>query len=364
MTHHAFSVAWRGEPLAMTRLPVVRKNPWSMVVDYWQGGGTTPLWFIAEPGPNRLDRHHAMALVDPASRTLVGARRWGFEADPLLAGSRPSIADWYELHPPGWFVTAGWALTPALAGMAERDRRGPALGGIEGKVRRRDGEAWILIGGRHFGQVGAPGARYALAIDGKDVATWVAAPAAFFVERIVLPAGTLAGTPGYATLTVRASAADGSATPIRTAIEQFDLQDPDAVMFAFGTGWHESEFSLQRGWLWRWTSDVSTLRIVSARPQPLVVTLRGESPLRYFDRPPTVKLLSGTRVLHTFTPSADFLERVEVPADIPWADGAAELRLETDETFVPDEREGNGDRRRLGVRMYDVTVTSSSAIVR
>jgi hypothetical protein len=335
-----------------------------MIVDYWQGGGTTPLWFIAEPGPNRLDRHHALALVDPASRSLLEERRWGFDADPLLAGSRPSTADWYEVRPPGWFVTSGWALTPALAGMAERDRRGPALGGIEGKVRRRAGEAWILIGGRHFGQAGEPDARYSLAVDGHAVASWTARPDAFFVERIVLPAGTLAGASGYATLAVRAVAADGSARPLRTAIEQFDLQDPDAVMFAFDTGWHESEFSLQRGWLWRWTSDVSTLRVVSARPQPLVVTLRGESPRRYFDRAPTVKLMSGTRVLHTFSPSADFHERVEVPADIAWTGGVAELRVETDLTFVPDEREGNGDRRRLGLRMYDVTVTSSCAIVR
>ncbi|MBL8142410.1 MAG: DUF2723 domain-containing protein [Acidobacteria bacterium] len=364
MTHHAFSVAWRNEPLTMDRLPVVRKNPWSMVVDYWGAGHTTPLWFIAEPGPNRLDRHHALALVDPASRRMRGDRRWSFEADPLLAGARPSIADWYELTPPGWFVTTGWALTPALAGMAERDRRGPALGGVSGKVRRREGAASILIGGRHFGQAGEPDARYALAIDGRTVASWMARPAGAFLERIALPAGSLAGAGVYADLTVTAAAADGSARPLRTAIEQFDLQDVDAVMWAFGAGWHESEFSLQRGRLWRWSADASTIMVASDRPQALEVTVRGESPLRYFDRAPTVRVMAGTRVLHTFSPAADFFERIAVPADIDWTEGVALLRVETDLTFVPDEREGNGDHRRLGLRVYDVTVTASGAIVR
>lgn len=364
MMHHAYSVAWRRDPLPMERLPIVRKNPWSMVIDYWSAGKTTPLWFIADPGPNQLDRHHALALIDPASRTVRGERLWNFDPDPLLSGARPSVARWYELQPPGWFVTAGWALTPSLAGIAERDRRGPALGGVSAKVRRRAGEAWMLIGGRHFGAATEPGAKYLLAIDGREIATWTAKPAAFFLQQITVPAGALEGQGPYADLTVTASAADGSGRPLRTAIEQFDLQDPDALMMAFDAGWHESEFSLQRSWLWRWTSEASDLRVVSARPRAFVLTLRGENPLRYFDRAPTVRVLSGTRVLHTFAPSGDFTERVEIPADIAWANGATHVRIETDETFVPDDRSGNGDHRRLGLRMYDVAVTTSPAAFR
>ena len=34
-----------------------------------------------------------------------------------------------------------------------------------------------------------------------------------------------------------------------------------------------------------------------------------------------------------------------------------ELTLETDTTFVPDDREHNGDRRPLGLRMFEVSLS-------
>jgi hypothetical protein len=38
------------------------------------------------------------------------------------------------------------------------------------------------------------------------------------------------------------------------------------------------------------------------------------------------------------------------------------ISIETDRTFVPDERDHNGDRRRLGLRVFSVrTVSGRSA---
>lgn len=365
MMNHPFSVAWRGETLAMPALPSVRRNQWLQVVDYWQQGGTAPVWFIADPGPNGLDSHHELALMDPTSRRLISSQRWSVNMDPLLAGIRPSTADWHELVVPGWFATAGWSLTPELGGVANRDRRGPALGAIQAWVRRRPAPVRVIVGGRHLGRAGEPDARYSLAVDGRVVATWTVRPdPGFFVEQVDLAPGSLAGDGRFAVLTIAAAAADGSGRPLRTAVEQFDLQAPEAIMVAFDTGWHESEFSLQQGRLWRWTSDVSILRVVTRQPQPLMLILRGESPLRYFDRAPTVTVVVGTRVIHTFSPTVDFTERIELPSDLGWAGESALVRIETDRTFVPDERDGNGDRRRLGLRMYDVAVRPAGAIGR
>ena len=364
MMNHPFAVAWRGEALPIARVPTAIRKQWLQVVDYWRGGGTAPVWFIADPGPNGLDSHHELALMDPGSRRMLASERWGFAADPLLAGTRPSIADWHELQVPGWFATEGWSLTPELAGVANRDRRGPALGGISAWVRRRDTPVTVLVGGRNLGRVDEPVVRYTVTVDGRQAATWTVTPnPGFFVETFTLAPGQLAGAERFALLAITAEAADGSGAPVRTAVEQFDLQDPASVMVGFDTGWHEAEYSLRQGRLWRWTSDVSTLRVVTAHPQALTLTLRGESPLRYFDRAPTVRIMVGTRVVHSFSPGSDFTEQIELPAELDWTGGEARVRVETDLTFVPDERDGNGDRRRLGLRIYAATVAPSSTIV-
>jgi hypothetical protein len=52
---------------------------------------------------------------------------------------------------------------------------------------------------------------------------------------------------------------------------------------------------------------------------------------------------------------------IAVPADILDRRSVARVKPTS---FVPDDREGNGDHRRLGLRVYDVTVTASGAIVR
>ena len=63
-----------------------------------------------------------------------------------------------------------------------------------------------------------------------------------------------------ATMTARAES-PGVATP-EIAVEQFDIQPPSRVMFAFGDGWHEAEYNNATGVRWRWASDRATLRIL------------------------------------------------------------------------------------------------------
>ena len=101
-----------------------------------------------------------------------------------------------------------------------------------------------------------------------------------------------------ATLTVQSAAVSGAA-PIPTSIEQFDLQDAETSMWGYDEGWQEAESSPALG-VWRWTSERSTLRIVGP-PRAVEITLRIESPLRYFDEPPVVRIRAGDREIAVAT---------------------------------------------------------------
>ncbi len=71
-------------------------------------------------------------------------------------------------------------------------------------------------------------------------------------------------------------------------------------------------------------------------------------------------MLACDREVKRFSPDRDFRERVTIPAGALKPCGGR-LTVTTDETFVPDERSGNGDRRRLGLRMYEVTLAAGVA---
>lgn len=350
--HHAVWRAARGEPIAQAALPSPVGREWTVLVDYWLRGGQAPVWFLMEP------RRTDLALFDPASHRTRMAYRWPFDLPTYVGGVRPQTVDWVEIHPPGWFATDGWALTPELAGAAERQLRGPSRGGITAWARRRGEPAAILVGGRNLGAAGEPDVRFTLAIDGQVARQWTVAPQpGFFLDLWTLPEGALGGE-GFARLEFTAEAADGSGRPVRAAIEQFDLQPLSRVVVGAGAGWHEMEYSPLTGRAWRWTSDRATLQVL-APTVPLELTLRGESPLVYFERPPDVRVLACEQELARFSPAADFTERIVVPAGA-LASCGGRLVVATDATFVPDERTGNGDRRRLGLRIFESTLRSGT----
>lgn len=231
--------------------------------------------------------------------------------------------------------------------------RGPHLAPIIAKVRRRAGAARLLVGGRNLAGASDPAARFTLAIDGAVFQQWEAAPG-FFLHVFDLPPGRLSGDGPFAALTVQSTPAVGGA-PIPTAIEQFDVQDAGDFMWAYGDGWQEAESSPAIG-VWRWTSDRAALRIVGP-PQRLRVTLWVESPLRYFDEAPLVRASAGGRALAATTLSASREWSFEVPADVLAASGGA-ITIETPRTFVPAERGGTADQRRLGLRVFAIRVSN------
>ena len=344
--HQTFVRPLEAEDVGITpQLPSPPRLEWLELVKYWKEGHTEPLWFLADP--MRSD----VALIDPASRNDSTSFTWPVVEHLEFGGFRPSAARWYRMPLPGWFAEDGWSLTPETAGTARVRGRGPHLGPITAMIRRRPNAARLMIGGRHLGSKDAPPARFTLSIDGAQFQQFDAAPG-FFLKVFDVPAGRLTGDGQWATIAVQSTQTAASA-PFETAIEQFDLQDDQSTMWGYGEGWQEAEFNQTLG-VWRWTSEKSALHIIGP-PRSVQITMSIESPLRYFDAAPTVKVKAGDREVATSTIDASKDWTFSVPADALVTSGGI-LTIETDRTFVPAERSGGADQRHLGLRVFAIRV--------
>jgi hypothetical protein len=371
-----FSV-WRAVQAETGTLPVVeprRQYEWLGPVEYWKNGGTDPIWFIADA------RRTDLALIDPQSRRDVVRYRWKVAGRAELSGTRPIGVDWYRLKPPGWFVGQGWSLTPETGGLAQAAAMSPDHRPIDAWVRRRPGPMHLVVGGRHLGDPGDPPAQFELTVDGEVRDRWtIAVDERNFLRFLDLPEGIASptlrepqGRPeqgrgarglapqaaeesgGYARLSIASRSVGGEGRHASVAVRQFDIQPADQLVYGYGEGWHEDEFDVPTGLRWRWTSERSVLR-VQGPPRAVRITLRGESPLRYFDAPPTVRVTAAGREIARFSPAADFEWSVTVPADDVVRAGGA-IALETDRVYLPGQVEGTSDPRHLALRLYECRV--------
>jgi hypothetical protein len=228
---------------------------------------------------------------------------------------------------------------------------------IDAYVRRRDGPMHLVVGVRYMGQEREPAAVFELKLDGVLIEQWTLDPANGLndLRFITLPRGLPAGPAELAHLSITArSAVAGRPTP-EVAVRQFDIQPIGTPIWGFGEGWHEAEYDNATGRRWRWTSERSVLRVATDRAVRL--ELRGESPLRYVDSPPTVRVTAGAREIARLHPDDDFTWRVDVPAsDVARSGGA--IAIETDRVYLPGPAEGTADARRLGLRLFDVRVNT------
>jgi len=132
------------------------------------------------------------------------------------------------------------------------------------------------------------------------------------------------------------------------------IAPPQAMFFLRYAGWNEMEYSDQMQRRWWWTTGRAET-FVNGGGRDVTLTLSGESPLRYFDTAPHVTIRAANQVLATAEPGADFNLRVSVPAAaLAASDGM--ITIETDQTFVPNQRSGSPDRRTLGLRIFEMNV--------
>ncbi len=334
-----------------TVLPTPRDYEWLEMTRAWREGHDGETWFVADP------RRTDLALIDQA-HARTRPYRWPFNGAVYVGGARPDEMDWHVLNEPGWFLEQGWALTPETAGIAARDGYGPHLKPSVGWVRRRATDALMMIGGRHLG--GDPPISLVVSLDERPLTTMVVSPG-FFLNFVTVPAAALAGEGRYAKLTVRTLKPGGVAgRPLQdvsgppVVIEQFNLQSPERVQYGFDEGWYEPEYNPRTAQSWRWMNERAVVRVHHAG-RAVVMRLRAESPLHYFDRAPRIRVTVGDRVESEFAPTADFTAEISIPADALTAtDGR--IILTSDRSFVAGDKEGTADRRKLAVRVYELTV--------
>ena len=165
---------------------------------------------------------------------------------------------------------------------------------------------------------------------------------------MMLPAGMLSGSSIFKRLMVAYANPDG--TPGKVRLTQFAVEPSDALFFIQHAGWNEIEYSKELQRRWRWTTERSST-FINSGGRDVSVSIAGESPLKYFDAAPHVVIRAGNQILATATPAADFELTVKVPAAA--LDAADQtVTIETDKTFVPNERSGSPDKRRLGLRIF------------
>jgi hypothetical protein len=360
---------WIGDDPRVRMVKALHGHEWLALVDAWRADPAALVSYVADP------RRTDLALIDPVSRRGPQPYRWPFIEPPFVGGARPGNADVYAMRPPGWMLDRGWAITAEVAGITAKDGDGPHVKPSVAWIRTRPGAATLTIGGRHLVD-GAPPVRIALSLDGVALESFETAPGYFF-RRLDLPAGSLERgsdrgqtgvRPGsdqgqtrvrppaseYVPLSVISTAADGSTRQIAVGLEQFDLQSPGVPMAGAESGWYEPEYNPRTAQAWRWTSEKAVLWV---RPvgRDVTLTLSGESPLRYFDRAPTVIVAAGPREVARFTPSTDFTQSVVLAADaLAAADGR--ITISSDKVFVPADRGGPPDRRHLALRIYSYSV--------
>jgi hypothetical protein len=142
------------------------------------------------------------------------------------------------------------------------------------------------------------------------------------------------------------------------AVEQFDVQPATGLTHAFDTGWHEDEYDPTTGRRWRWTSDHAEVRVIP--PQGIRLTILAESPVKYFNTVPTLRVRAGGRVVSELRPSDDFTWEITVPADDVMRSNGI-VAIESDRVYLPGQAEGTADARRLGIRVFELRIDPLSA---
>jgi hypothetical protein len=87
----------------------------------------------------------------------------------------------------------------------------------------------------------------------------------------------------------------------------------------------------------------------------VTLAITGESPLRYFDRPPSVRVVVAGVEVAKLAPVSDFMQEITLPATGLRLSGGLVV-LESDLWFTPADRGESPDRRHLALRVYSVGV--------
>lgn len=338
--HAVFRRVSEWKPPGQDVIQAPHGREWLALVERWRAAPSTPMDFISDP------RRTDLALFDPHARELRGRYRWNIPELPYVGGLRPGNADWYLMRPPRWMLDRGWALSAEIGGVSARDAAGPHLQPSTAWVREDDRPMLLMYGGRNLS---SNASTELILSKGDAVLDRATLASGFFFRLVPLSPGMTGGT-AYVPLSIRTSS--GPQVPV--SLEQFDVQPEGVEMFGYMDGWQEPEYAPLTAHAWRWMSERAILWV---RPidADVVLTISGESPMRYFDSAPEVVVSVGAQTVHRFTPASDFSESIQLPAALVKASDGR-VTIQSNRWFVPAERGESADPRHLALRIYEVSV--------
>jgi hypothetical protein len=303
--------------------------------EYWLGGGSKPVLFVGDPSRTDLES------IDPAARQSLGRWSWPFRADLFITGSRPSRAELIRIDPPRWFAGQGFMLSLEAGRLSELSN----LPERRAYLRPSLQPSFLMVSGEPIG----PAAQYTvdLELDGQPLGSF---PCVEPVARGLLlePADAERGYRELDARTHRAGVVEGA--PF--ALKGLAYGPLGAAALVPAGGWFYPETD-EDDRPFRWTS-ARAVSLVHVPAGGARLTIAGRVPSEYVGAGARLALaVDALETVRAIVDGSEFrLEALLPPGGPPFR----EVALATDRTFVPDRVQRNGDRRRLGLRIYEIRI--------
>lgn len=305
------------------------------LMEYWRDGGRKEVLFLAEP------RRTDLESIDPRSRRSLGVWQWPFDGERFLSGARPNDAELVRIAPPGFFAGPGFLLSLE----AGRPSELPRFLERRAWLRASSEPTFLILSGEPTG----PAAQHTLELSLAGERIHEHACGEPLLQGFLLPPRDDAGR--YLELLAR-TWRGGKPEGAPFALRGLDYASRSEAGYAHGPGWFYPETDeLKQPFRWA-SARAHTLVHVPERGARLVV--EGTAPVEYVGAGGKIELIvEGQKLLERIQAERAYRLEVELP---PAAKPFREVLLQTERVFVPDRYQRNGDRRRLGLRVYGFRV--------
>src|SRR5262249_28268930 len=146
--------------------PFPGDREWQSIIRLYTSGGARPVWFLTDLSRNDI------RLFDWRATRLRGRYELQPNIRELVGGARLDGLSWWSIERPRWMLGTGWALTPEIAGMTEKDHARPNEQPAEAFLLRDQVPTRLMLGARYLAPAGSPPATVLITLDGQPLATW------------------------------------------------------------------------------------------------------------------------------------------------------------------------------------------------
>jgi hypothetical protein len=319
--------------------PLLSARPGGAVprlMQYWRDGGEKEVLFLAEL------RRTDLESIDPRARRSLGVWRWPFDGERFLSGARPNDAELWRISSPGFFAGPGFLLSLEAGRPAEV----PRFPERRAWLRALGEPAFLIVAGEPVG----PAAQHTLELSLAGQRLHEHGCGEPLLQGFLLQAREDAT--GYLELLARLRLG-GRLEGAPFALRGLDYAARTQAGFAHGTGWFYPETD-ERKVPFRWAS-ARARSLVHVPEGGARLVIEGTAPVEYVGAGGRIELIvDGHKRVERVQKERGYRLEVDLPA------GPAPFRevlLETERAFVPDRYQRNGDRRRLGLRVYSFRAT-------